>query len=81
MLLLEGTASSESIVRIEDTLVYPGHDYQGRTVSTIGEEKLWNSRFVGRSRSQFIELMNNLKLPMPKKILEAIPANQHCGKV
>ncbi|NMG08415.1 FAD/NAD(P)-binding protein [Brasilonema sp. UFV-L1] len=65
----------------DDTLVYPGHDYQGRTVSTIGEEKRWNPRFAGRSRSQFIELMNNLKLPLPKKMLEALPANQRCGKV
>ncbi|AFY34815.1 Hydroxyacylglutathione hydrolase [Calothrix sp. PCC 7507] len=64
----------------DDTLVYPAHDYQGRTVSTIGEEKTWNPRFAGRSRSQFIELMNNLNLPMPKKILEAVPANQQCGR-
>ncbi|MEJ1931680.1 FAD/NAD(P)-binding protein [Nostoc sp. NIES-2111] len=65
----------------EETLVYPGHDYQGRTVSTIGEEKRWNPRFAGRSRSQFIELMNNLDLPKPKKMLEAVPANQQCGRV
>ncbi|GAA6621477.1 FAD/NAD(P)-binding protein [Scytonema sp. NUACC26] len=65
----------------EETLVYPGHDYQGRTVSTIGEEKSWNPRFAGRSRNQFIELMNNLNLPYPKKMLAAVPANQFCGKV
>ncbi|AKG21372.1 FAD/NAD(P)-binding protein [Calothrix sp. 336/3] len=65
----------------DDTLVYPGHDYQGRTVSTIGEEKQWNSRFSGRSRKEFIELMNHLKLPYPKKMSEAVPANQNCGKV
>ncbi|MBD2503541.1 MBL fold metallo-hydrolase [Anabaena azotica] len=65
----------------EATLVYPGHDYQGWTVSTIGEEKRWNPRFAGRSRSQFIEFMNNLDLPKPKKMLEAVPANQQCGKV
>lgn len=65
----------------DDTLVYPGHDYQGQTVSTIGEEKCWNPRFAGRSRNQFIELMKNLNLPKPKKMLEAVPANQHCGKV
>jgi len=64
----------------DDTLVYPGHDYQGRTVSTIGEEKTWNPRFAGRDRSQFIELMNNLNLPIPKNIREAVPANQQCGK-
>ncbi|MBL1202166.1 MAG: MBL fold metallo-hydrolase [Nostoc sp. GBBB01] len=65
----------------EDTLVYPAHDYQGRTVSTIGEEKRWNPRFAGRTRSQFIEQMNNLNLPKPKKISEAVPANQQCGRV
>ncbi|WP_193196627.1 MBL fold metallo-hydrolase [Nostoc sp. MG11] len=65
----------------DDTLVYPGHDYQGQTISTIGEEKRWNPRFAGRSRSQFIELMKNLNLPHPQKMLEAVPANQRCGRV
>ncbi|MDZ8185497.1 MAG: FAD/NAD(P)-binding protein [Nostoc sp. ChiSLP02] len=65
----------------EDTLVYPGHDYQGQTASTIGEEKRWNPRFAGRTRNEFIEQMNNLNLPKPKKISEAVPANQQCGKV
>ncbi|QLE55279.1 MBL fold metallo-hydrolase [Nostoc sp. TCL26-01] len=65
----------------EDTLVYPGHDYQGQTVSTIGEEKRWNPRFAGRDRYEFIELMNHLNLPKPKRMLEALPANQQCGKV
>ncbi|MBD2200571.1 MULTISPECIES: FAD/NAD(P)-binding protein [Calothrix] len=65
----------------DDTWVFPGHDYQGRTVSTIGEEKRWNPRFLGRTRSQFIELMNNLKLPYPQKMSEAVPANQRGGKV
>jgi uncharacterized NAD(P)/FAD-binding protein YdhS/glyoxylase-like metal-dependent hydrolase (beta-lactamase superfamily II) len=64
----------------DDTLVYPGHDYQGQTVSTIGEEKLWNPRFVERDRAQFIDLMANLKLPYPKKMREAISANQRCGE-
>ncbi|MBD2213225.1 FAD/NAD(P)-binding protein [Nostoc linckia FACHB-104] len=65
----------------DDTWVFPGHDYQGRTVSTIGEEKRWNPRFLGRTRSQFIELMNNLNLPYPQKMSEAVPANQRGGKV
>jgi glyoxylase-like metal-dependent hydrolase (beta-lactamase superfamily II) len=65
----------------DDTLVYPCHDYQGRTVSTIGEEKCWNSRLAGRNRSQFIELMNNLNLPYPKKMQEAVSANQRCGQI
>jgi sulfur dioxygenase len=64
-----------------ETLVYPGHDYRGNTVSTIGEEKQWNPRFVGRNREQFIEFMNNLDLPNPKKIAEAVPANERCGRM
>ena len=64
----------------DDTRVYPGHDYNGRTGSTIGEEKRWNPR-VGnnRSKTEFVELMNNLNLDMPKKINEAVPANMSCG--
>lgn len=63
----------------EDTLVYPAHDYKGRTVSTIGEEKRFNPRFVGRSRDQFIAIMSHLGLSYPKKMNEAVPANEYCG--
>jgi glyoxylase-like metal-dependent hydrolase (beta-lactamase superfamily II) len=65
----------------DETLVYPGHDYRGNMVSTIGEEKQWNPRFVGRERAQFIEFMKNLNLPNPQKIAEAVPANELCGRV
>lgn len=65
----------------DHTLVYPGHDYHGQTVSTIGEEKRWNPRLAGRSRDEFIEIMNNLNLAIPKKMMEAVPANQQCGKI
>jgi sulfur dioxygenase len=65
----------------DETLVYPGHDYRGHTVSTIGEEKRWNPRFFGRSRAEFITFMENLNLPDPKKIMEAVPANERCGNV
>lgn len=64
-----------------ETLLYPGHDYRGRTVSTIGEELRHNPRFVGHDRASFIALMDNLNLPNPKKIAEAVPANQGCGKL
>jgi glyoxylase-like metal-dependent hydrolase (beta-lactamase superfamily II) len=64
----------------DETLVYPGHDYRGQTVSTIGEEKQFNPRFVGRNKANFIEFMSNLNLPNPQKIMEAVPANQQCGK-
>jgi glyoxylase-like metal-dependent hydrolase (beta-lactamase superfamily II) len=64
----------------DDTLVYPAHDYRGHTVSTIGEEKRWNPRFVGRTRDNFIEFMASLNLPDPKKIMETVPANELCGR-
>ncbi|MEM9905313.1 MAG: MBL fold metallo-hydrolase [Cyanobacteria bacterium P01_D01_bin.44] len=64
----------------DDTQVYPAHDYQGHTVSTIAEEKQWNPRFVGRDRKDFIEFMNALNLPDPKKMMEAVPANELCGR-
>ncbi|GAB4203824.1 MAG: MBL fold metallo-hydrolase [Coleofasciculaceae cyanobacterium] len=65
----------------DETLVYPGHDYRGHTVSTIGEEKQYNPRFLGKDRASFIEQMNHLNLPNPQKIAEAVPANQKCGDV
>ena len=64
----------------DDVRVYPGHDYSGRISSTIGEEKRWNSRLGGnRSKNDFVELMNNLNLDLPKKINEAVPANMNVG--
>ncbi len=65
----------------DDTLVYPGHDYRGHTVSTIGEEKSFNPRIAGKDKATFQEIMNNLNLPNPQKIMEAVPANQQCGNV
>ena len=71
----------------DSTLVYPAHDYRGHTVSTIGEEKRWNPRFVDtdatqrRQRADFIQLMDSLDLPDPQKIMEAVPANESCGRV
>lgn len=63
------------------TLVYPAHDYRGRTVTTIGEEKRWNIRISGRTRDGFIEHMNGLHLPPPKRLDDAVPANRACGDV
>ncbi len=63
-----------------ETLVYPGHDYKGRTVSTVGEELANNARLgAGRTRAAFVELMANLKLAYPKQIDRAVPANLACG--
>ena len=64
----------------EETFVYPGHDYRGQTMSAIGEEKQFNPRFVGRDRDDFITFMKDLNLANPKKMMEAVPANKHCGK-
>jgi glyoxylase-like metal-dependent hydrolase (beta-lactamase superfamily II) len=64
----------------DDTLVYPCHDYKGRTHTTIGDEKRSNARLTGRTRDEFITLMANLGLPRPKLIDEALPANLRCGK-
>jgi sulfur dioxygenase len=63
----------------DETLVYPSHDYNGKRVSSIGQEKLTNSRLSNKSRESFIELMNTLNLPKPKMIDIAVPANRKCG--
>jgi glyoxylase-like metal-dependent hydrolase (beta-lactamase superfamily II)/rhodanese-related sulfurtransferase len=60
----------------DSTLVFPAHDYRGHTHSTIGEEKRANPRLAGRTRAAYVELMNNLGLPLPEKIQEALQANQ-----
>ena len=59
----------------EQMLVYPGHDYKGRRVSSIGEEKRFNARIAGKSREEFLQIMNSLVLPIPKRIHEAVPVN------
>jgi sulfur dioxygenase len=63
----------------DDTLVYPGHDYQQHWVSTIRQERTTNPRLAGKSREQFIDIMKNLNLPKPRLIDEAVPANRRCG--
>jgi hypothetical protein len=62
----------------EDCVVYPAHDYKGHAASTVGEEKTLNPRLT-KSKDEFIELMNNLGLPYPKKIDASLPANMVCG--
>ncbi|MDA1089262.1 MAG: MBL fold metallo-hydrolase [Proteobacteria bacterium] len=61
------------------TLVYPGHDYKGDTVSTIGEEKAFNPRLQVASAAQYADIMNNLNLPNPKLMDVAVPANLVIG--
>ncbi|MGP1717056.1 MAG: MBL fold metallo-hydrolase [Methylophilus sp.] len=63
----------------DETLVYPCHDYDGNTFSTIGHERRHNQRIAGRSREEFIRIMDALDLPPPKMIDKAIPANMKLG--
>lgn len=64
----------------DDQLVYPGHDYHGRCVSTIGQEKARNPRLgQGRSLAEFEAIMAGLNLPYPKFIDHALPGNRQCG--
>jgi sulfur dioxygenase len=63
----------------DDTTVWPGHDYQGRTHSTIGHEKATNARVAGKSLAEFVAIMDGLNLPQPKRIAEAVPANLLSG--
>lgn len=63
----------------EETIVYPGHDYNGNTRSSIWEEKNFNPRLAGKSVAEFKEIMDNLNLPNPKLMDVAVPANLACG--
>lgn len=63
----------------DDTYVYPAHDYNGMTVSTIGEEKRFNPRLQVKSCDEYIGIMNRLNLPKPKKMAIAVPANLKNG--
>ncbi|MFW5741013.1 MAG: MBL fold metallo-hydrolase [Myxococcota bacterium] len=64
----------------DDTLVFPAHDYHGRRVSTIGQEKDRNPRLGGgKSLEEFVEIMAGLDLPYPKFIEHAVPGNLKCG--
>ncbi|AUC60072.1 Hydroxyacylglutathione hydrolase [Cyanobacterium sp. HL-69] len=79
--MLYDTITKRFFALADDVLVYPAHDYRGHMVSTIAEEKAHNPRISGKKRDEFIELMDNLDLPNPQRIMEAVPANQMCGKV
>ncbi|MEO7392571.1 MAG: MBL fold metallo-hydrolase [Ramlibacter sp.] len=61
------------------TVVWPGHDYAGRTHSTIGAEKAGNARVAGRTLAEFKAIMSGLDLPRPVRIDEALPANLSSG--
>ena len=71
----------DQILTLPDTaLLYPAHDYRGRTVTTVAEEKRFNPRLGGeRSKGDFVGYMDNLGLPHPRMMAEAVPANLQCG--
>lgn len=63
----------------DETLVYPGHDYHQRYVSSVAQEKRSNARVAGKSRDEFIALMQNLDMQQPRMMDRAVPANRQCG--
>ncbi len=65
----------------DDCILYPGHDYSGRTMTTVAEEKAFNPRLGdGKAEGDFVGYMDNLGLPHPRKIDIAVPANIKCGR-
>lgn len=78
------SALSHSLTKVlfawpDATVVWPGHDYQGHTKSTNGQEKASNIRVAGKSEAEFVATMEALKLPKPQRIDEAVPANLRSG--
>lgn len=70
----------DTLLRLpDDTLVYPAHDYNGRTVSSIAEERRWNPRLQVADKQAYVDLMNGLRLENPRLMDVAVPANLSCG--
>lgn len=64
----------------DETLVYPCHDYDGRFISTIAQEKVRNPRLGNnRNEEEFVRIMHEMDLPYPRKIDFAVPGNEQCG--
>ncbi|WP_321821559.1 MULTISPECIES: MBL fold metallo-hydrolase [unclassified Burkholderia] len=64
----------------DNTVVYPAHDYKGWGASTIGEEKMFNPRLAGKTKMEYVKIMDSLNLPHPKMMDIAVPANLACGQ-
>ncbi len=79
--LLFRSISEQLFTLPADCIVFPAHDYEGRTSSTIGEERLYNSRIGGGAHEEdFVGYMRNLGLPHPKQLEIALPANLRSGE-
>lgn len=77
---LHASVQTRLLTLADDTLVYPGHDYNQRRVSSVGQERQRNPRLGGgRPCSEFVAIMAALNLPPPNKINIAVPANRCCG--
>ena len=63
----------------EETILYPGHDYNGKKMSTIGNEKKFNPRLQVNCENEYEEIMNNLNLPKPKLMDINVPRNIKLG--
>ncbi|KMZ59656.1 Hydroxyacylglutathione hydrolase [Zostera marina] len=72
------SAHSQIFTLPKQTLLYPAHDYRGFTVTTVEQEALYNPRLT-QDEEAFINTMKKLKLPYPKMIDIAVPANLVCG--
>jgi len=65
----------------DDCVIYPAHDYHGRTKTTVGEEKALNPRLgSGKTEDEFVAIMSELALPRPRLMDIAVPANLQCGR-
>ena len=65
----------------EETLLYPAHDYNGKKVSTIGNEKKFNPRLQVNNEDEYIEIMNNLNLPKPQSMDINVNNNIKLGNI
>ena len=63
----------------EETLVYPGHDYNGKFSSTIGNEKKFNPRLQVKSVDEYVEIMSNLNLSKPEMMDSNVSKNIRLG--
>lgn len=73
---LYGSITTKVFTLPDTCYVYPGHDYNGHLLSTVGEEKAYNNRLgYGRTLEQFKDIMANLNLAPPKQLDKAVPAN------